>query len=253
MIGPQQHAWYVYGIVPADVELTGDGKGIGQPPAPVGLVRSGDIGALVSEVDTSRPIGQPEDLLAHQRLLDATAGGVPVLPVRFGALLPDRRAVAEELLAPHHDEFLAALHELEARVQYVVRARYIEQAALAEVLAEDPDAAALRDQIRDAPDKASRDLRIRLGETVARHLDARRKADTETLVTTLAEHARGYAVRPPGHELDAANVAFLCETSQRKPFEGAVADLAELWRDRATVRLLGPQAAYDFVPTGAEA
>jgi len=101
--------YYVYGIVPQDVEATADARGVGDPPARVEVVRHEDIAALVSAIDVTKPLGRPEDLMAHQQLLDASSADAPVLPIRFGAVMADAEAVVNELLAPHHDEFAAAL------------------------------------------------------------------------------------------------------------------------------------------------
>ncbi|WP_196771136.1 GvpL/GvpF family gas vesicle protein, partial [Mycobacterium colombiense] len=55
---------YVYGIVPADVQVEEHARGVGDPPAKVDVVREGDIAALISDVPTDRPLGTPEDLQA---------------------------------------------------------------------------------------------------------------------------------------------------------------------------------------------
>jgi len=63
---PAKTGLYVYGIVPADVEP--------DPDAEVDVVRHGRIAALVADVSLDRPLGTPDDLLNHERLLDAVAG-----------------------------------------------------------------------------------------------------------------------------------------------------------------------------------
>jgi hypothetical protein len=242
---------YVYGIVPADVEVDPDARGVGDPPAKVELVRNGDLAALVSEIDTSMPLGRPEDLMAHQRLLDATAPEAPVLPLRFGAVLSGPDAVADELLEANHDEFAAALSELEGRAQYVVKGRYVEDAVLREVLDEDKEAAQLREQIKQGSEEATRDLRIQLGELVNEAVMAKREADTRTLGDALESVVIASTVREPSHEEDAANVAVLVETVKQDDLERAVSGLAEEWEGRIKLRLLGPMAPYDFVVTPA--
>jgi Gas vesicle synthesis protein GvpL/GvpF len=62
--------------------------------------------------------------------------------------MSDAQAVAEELLTPHEQEFATALAALEGGVEYVIKGRYAEQAVLREVLAENPRAGRLREQIR---------------------------------------------------------------------------------------------------------
>ncbi|GAA4602911.1 GvpL/GvpF family gas vesicle protein [Actinoallomurus liliacearum] len=238
---------YVYGILPGDVELTPDARGLRD--GDVDLVRHGDIAALVSEIDLGGPIGRPEDLTAHERLLDDAAVEVPVLPMRFGAVLASREAVEQELLAANHDQFLAALDEIEGRVEYTLKSRYEEQAVLREIISENPDATRLLEQIQGRPEELTRDARIRLGEFINQAISAKRDADTQWVCQALSEYSQASVRRRPTHPQDAAQVAFLVETDRRAEFEKAVAKIAEVWHGRAGVRLLGPMAPYDFVIT----
>jgi Gas vesicle synthesis protein GvpL/GvpF len=240
---------YVYGIIPADVELTPGTRGVGEPPNAVELVRHGEIAALVSDVSTNRPLGRPDDLLAHERLLDATSAEVPVLPLRFGAVVTDVRAVVDELLAPHHDEFLATLNELEGRAEYVVKGRYVEQAVLREVLDEAPEIARLRDTIRGRPEEATWDARMRLGELVNTSITAKREADTGAMVDAFDPLCVSIVVREPTHEQDAVHVALLVDTDRQPEIEEVLDEFETRWAGRVELRLLGPLAPYDFVRT----
>jgi hypothetical protein len=243
-------ACYVYGIVPADVEIDEEASGVGDPPGHVELVRRGTIAAMVSDVRVDRPLNRPQDLLAYEQLLDQTATEVPVIPLRYGAVLTDRQAVEEELLADHHDEFAQALSNLEHCAEFVVRGRYVEEAVLAEVLSEYPEAAQLREQIQGMPVDASREHRIQLGEFLYQAITAKREADTRRVLDALAPHCEHTVERMATHEEDAAHVAVLARTDRQQEIEKALAELAEEWSGRVDLRLLGPMAPYDFVPTG---
>ncbi|MEV4014676.1 GvpL/GvpF family gas vesicle protein [Nonomuraea angiospora] len=243
---------YVYGIVPEDVQVSDEARGVGTPPAPVRLVRHGKLGALVSEVAIDRPLGTPDDLVAHQQLLDATAAEVPVLPLRFGAVLTNREAVVDELLAPHHDEFVAALDELEGRAEFVVKGRYDERAVLMEVLNENVEAAQLRDEIRGKPEAATREARIRLGEVINQAISAKREADTQAVLDRLTPLSVFTVVRDPSHERDAVHLALLIENDRQGELEEAVEEYSRLWAGRIELDLRGPLAPYDFVVSGGE-
>ncbi|WP_433240937.1 GvpL/GvpF family gas vesicle protein [Streptosporangium sp. CA-135522] len=243
---------YVYGVVPADVELTAEARGVGDPPERVTLVRHGDVAALVSDILLDRPLGRPDDLLAHQRLLDDTAAEVPVLPFRFGAVLTDSEAVIEELLRPNHDAFVTALKELEGRTEYVVKGRYVERVVIGEVLAEEPEAARLREEIRDLPEEATWDARIQLGQLVGEAVAAKRDADTAAFVDAVAPRCVAVAVREPTHEQDAVHVAVLVEADRQAEFEEVLDGFGERWAGRIDLRLLGPMAPYDFVTTSGQ-
>lgn len=246
----QRTGVYVYGIVPGDVKLNSGVHGVGDPPGEITLVRSGDLAALVSEVDLTKPLGTPEDLQAHAEILDATITDAPVLPSRFGAVLTNEEAVAEELLDANHDEFAKALRLLEGRVQYMVRGRYVEQAILEEILSENSGAARLADRIRGADRDATRELRIQLGEAINNAMTKKRKADTRLLVSAMKDHCVESSIRAETSELDAVYVAFLIEADKTGELERVVNDLADRWRDRVELTVRGPMAPYDFMATG---
>jgi hypothetical protein len=236
---------YVYGIVPADVEFTEEIRGVGN--GEVRLVRSGELAAMVSEVDLSKPVGTPDDLEAHEEILDSVVTGAPVLPLRFGAVLTGEDEVIAELLEPHSEEFAQALAELEGRVQYVVRGRYAEQAILLEVLSENEEAAELAQQIRGSDPDATRDDRIRLGEIINNAIAAKREADTRELLSRMQDHCQASMAREPTHELDAVYVAFLMDADAEEQLDQATEELGEDWQGRIELQVRGPMAPWDFV------
>lgn len=244
--GTARTGTYVYGIVPSDVEVSDDARGVGGESAKVDVIRHGEIAALVSELSLDRPLGTPNDLVAHEGLLDATAAEVPVLPIRFGAVVTGPEAVVDELLAPHHDDFLSALRELEGKAQYVIKGRYVEQTVLREIMHEYPELADLREQIRNQPEEVTRDARISIGETVNQAISAKRDADTQAVIEAVTPICTLTSLRDPSHELDAVHLAVLIETDRQGDLEAALGKLAERWADRVALRLLGPLAPYDF-------
>ncbi|MBC2638223.1 MULTISPECIES: GvpL/GvpF family gas vesicle protein [unclassified Rhodococcus (in: high G+C Gram-positive bacteria)] len=238
---------YVYGIVPADIEIAEEATGVAD--GTVDLVTQGEIAALVSELSVDRALGKPEDLRAHADLLDGTARVAPVLPLRFGAVLSDADAVKEELLSAHADEFASALDQLAGKAQYIVKGRYVEKAILREIIDESEEAAQLRDAIRDKSEDAGRDARMALGELVSNAIAAKRDQDTQTTVEALDDLVESVNMREPTHEEEAVQVAVLADVERQEELEEVVGQLAENWEGRVEIKLLGPQAAYDFVVT----
>jgi hypothetical protein len=237
---------FVYGVVPGDVEPMPDARGVGDPPGRIKVLTHGDVAALVSEVPVDRPLGRPADLEAFEGLLNGTAEVAPVIPVRFGAVLTDPDAITE-LLARYEEQFATALGELEGQAEYIVRGRYVEDAVLGEVLAENEEVRRLRDAIAGKPEEAARVDRIRLGEIVNKAVEAKRAEDTQRAVDRLSPYATQAVVREPTHEQDAVTAALLVAADRADDLEDAVRELGEEWSGRVTLRLLGPLAAYDFV------
>ena len=210
--GQQQKGIFVYGILPADIEVAAGTPGIGKHPGLLRDVRCDGLAALISEVDTSGQLGSPDDLRAHREILDATATEVPVLPLSFGTVLASEDAVVKDLLAAHHDEFTAALDQLEGRTEFQVKGRYVKDAV---------------------PDEGK----------------ARREEDTRALKQAMEGLCVASVAREPAHELDAVHIAFLVPVDQEPEVERMIEDLARDWEGRIDVQLLGPMAAYDFAGT----
>ncbi|PKV81847.1 GvpL/GvpF family gas vesicle protein [Nocardia fluminea] len=240
-------AVYVYGIVPADVEPEPHATGVGDPPGEIAVVRHGEIAALVSTLSSDRALGTPQDLTAHAELLDGSATVAPVLPLRFGAVMTDAEAVESELLAANEAEFRAALAELEGRGQFVIKARYVEDTLLRELLEENAEAARLREEIRDKPPDATRNERIALGELINQAIEAKRAEDTRTVLAELERLDPLVNQRAPTDDEDAVHLAVLIDLDRQPELEETLRGLAENWDDRVDVNLLGPMAAYDFV------
>jgi len=239
-------AVYVYGLVGADTQLPDGLTGLG-PSGKVSTIVHGDVAAIVGDVPADRPLGTRDDLLAHEAVVDTVASNAAVLPMRFPAVV-EEEGVVEELLAPHHDRFVAALSELEGRVQYTLKGRYEQDVVLREVLESDPEIQQLQAEIRDLPEDATYHQRLRLGELVVGQLEERRNAEAEQLVTRLEPYAVGVVEHHPGQPDDIVHTAFLVERGRAQEFEDAVEGLGAQLHGRARLRLLGPLAPYDFVP-----
>jgi hypothetical protein len=241
---------YVYGIVPSATPLAAGTFGVrgSRGREPVNLVPYGDIAALVS--GSGPALTQPENLVAHKRLLDELAAAVPILPLRFGTVLADRQAVTDLLLVPGHETFCAALARLEGCAQYLVNGRYAEETVLREVLAENPEAAKLRDDVNAFADAdATYGLRIRLGRIVSTAIEAKRMADTRALCDAVAPSCIATTAREPTHAHDAVNLALLASIRRQADIEQMMSKAAREWAGRVRLHLVGPMAPYDFAQT----
>jgi len=231
---------YVFAIVPAGTPVpAADGDG---PARGLALVEAGELAAVVGQVPTERPLGRAADLRAHDRVIaDLVAAGVPVLPMRFGAVVADEEAVVEELLRPNDAEFGEALATLAGRVQYTVRAEYEQEPVLRQLLASRPDIRRLRDKA--GADSAGQ---VRLGQVIVQALEELRPADAAGLLSDLIGTVDVHLHEPSAPE-EVLHAAFLVDVSHAPAFERRVEKAAAERAGRVRMRLVGPTAAYDFV------
>jgi hypothetical protein len=245
--GPQ----YVYGVTRADATLPDDLAGLDDHPVSL-VVDGGTCAAIVSALPRDRALGERADLVAHQRVLNALVdAGTPVLPFRFGAALADRDAVAKELLAGNADRFGAVLDRLQGRIELRLKATYVQDAVLREIMESEPEIAELARRLRDVPPDIADAVyydRVRLGELIAQAMQARRDEDGRVLLDGAAAAAEAAAPKPPVREEDVLDASFLVAADRRAEFEEAVDALGRAHGDRIRLRLIGPLPPYDFVP-----
>jgi Gas vesicle synthesis protein GvpL/GvpF len=232
---------HVYGVTRAGVALPEDlaGRSGGTPRAVV----DGSLQAVVCDVgDDAR--ARREDLLNHAHVLERIVADSTVLPVQFGMLMPNDDTVRQDLLSQDRDSLERLLSAFDGLVQVSVTATHIEDAALREVLRRDPELAAMRDAVRG---KASQDAeQLRLGEAVARALEALAADDGARIVERLAPVVRAVAEQDP-RGLQVANIALLVERAARDDLDAAVTLVREELSSRVNLRYVGPQPPYAFL------
>ncbi|NWJ69649.1 GvpL/GvpF family gas vesicle protein [Pseudonocardia sp. ICBG1122] len=237
-------ATYVYGLVragaPVPEGLTGLGSGA------VTTVEHDGLVAVVGDVPDGRPLGTRDDLLAHEAVVDGVAKATTVLPMRFPAVI-EESGIVDELLAPHRDEFLAVLADLDGKVQYTLRGRYDQEVLLREIVEEDEEIRALNERVRELPEDVGQQDRIQLGERIVAALDERSAVDVADIDERLRPFAAQVSISPSPQPDEVVTAAYLVERSKAAEFEEAVEELGRDTHDWLRLRLLGPLAPYDFV------
>ncbi|TDC58827.1 GvpL/GvpF family gas vesicle protein [Actinomadura sp. GC306] len=242
---------YVYGVTRSGATLPGDVLGLDDKP--VTMIEDGGVcAAIVSDLPQGRALGERADLVAHQRVLNALVdAGTVVLPFRFGAALADRGAVEKELLAGNSERFGRILEQLDGTVELRVKATYVQDTVLREIMAADPDIAELSQRLREVPADAADAVyydRVRLGELIAQTMERMRESDGQALLDGAAGAAEAAVTKTPAREEDVLDASFLVRADRRAEFEQAVEELSREHGERIKVRLIGPLPPYDFVP-----
>jgi len=242
-------AVYVYGIVAAGKPFQ---LPAGVDGAEASLHESEGVAAIVSRVP-NRPVqATRRNLEAHAALLAAALEQRdPVLPMRFGILLPDENALETDLLRgarPQLDELLA---RFAGTAEFELKALYTDQdALLEEAVRSDPRIAKLRG-------RSGYHEQIQLGELVATALEERRRRDEALLVERLSPLASDWRAREDLPERVAAKLSFLVERRRQEALEAEAELLAEELHPQLQLRLDGPLPPHNFVdlelPAGAAA
>jgi hypothetical protein len=235
---------YVYGVVAAAAEVP-QRNGIGD--APLELLASDGVAALVSDVSPGELKLGREAMSAHAEVLDAAHALSTVLPMRFGVIMEDDREVRRQLLDAHREALTSQLQEFEGTTELKVRATYEEDQLLREVVREDQDVARLRTALRGYSEDATYYGRIELGELITRAIERKRELDAGEMLDALGPLALAVDVAPPAHERMVLNASFLVKQERVEEFDAAVNRIGEAQARRMRLKYVGPLPPHSFV------
>jgi Gas vesicle synthesis protein GvpL/GvpF len=235
---------YVYGVVGSTTSPAVHATGVGG--ATVRTVPFGEVAALVSSV--SPPIrAKRRELMSHAEVLNDISTSATVVPLRFGTIFHDPDSVVTEFLEPRHDELAKLLETLAGRAELMVKAYYVEEAILAEIVREDRHVARLRAATLERPPAAAHAERIELGRAVAAALEARAAADSAAILDVLRPFALDVRVDETPIEHQVLRASVLVDRGHVPAVDAALSELAERNAGRIRFKYVGPLAPHSFV------
>lgn len=236
----QEH--YLYAVVFADAPIPDDLKGIEDNP--VATVRHGQLAAVIGELP-ARPLGKRADLMAHQHVVQQLAERTTVVPARFASVVGE--SIVKDVLRPHHDTLVANLGKLEGCRQFTLRAEYIPDIVLPEIVRRDDRIRRLREEILRLGEERSYGQRIQQGELVVQAFQQMGRLDAERIHRALDPFVTAVSDQETSRPEEIVRLAVLVADAKRDEFESAVDRIGGEEGGRIQLQLVGPQAPYDFV------
>lgn len=243
---------YVYGVM-RTAEAPRPAKSAGIGSADVGVTAFEDLAALTSPLASPTIRARRRDLMIHSDVLAAALERGTVVPVQFGMVFESAQAVISDLLEPRRKELKKLLDDLEGRVELSVKAFYVEQAILAEIVRDSSRVARLREVTRSAPPAASHGARLELGELVAAELRARARHDADKILEQLRPLADAVEVAGEPIEHEVLRASFLVSRKNVASFDKAINDIARHEDGRIHFKYVGPLPPHSFVSLGGRA
>ncbi|MDH7578642.1 MAG: GvpL/GvpF family gas vesicle protein [Bacillota bacterium] len=238
---------YLYGIINTQASLcfAVNSKGV---EVAVYTIHYQDLACLVS--DTSSPVCDPlpENLLTHEKVLQAALQDYTVLPVRFGTILKDRPAV-EAFLAQNYFEIKQVLADLTGKIELGLKVIWKKDAFIREIEAAEPRIPELKKRIAERLPEECTGLRLQLGQLVAGVVEDRRRFYVRVIYEPLAECAFLASLNPLAGERMVLNAAFLVEKEREAEFDRLVNRVCEKFEDRFDFKYTGPWAPSSFITT----
>lgn len=238
---------YVYGVMRADDLGAGIEPEQGEDAHRVEVIVHEDLAVLVSAIEGEPVRLRREAVVAHSDVLQWALAHGPVLPLRFGTVMPGADALRRDLLQPRREEFRARLDDLADKAEFRLKVSYREQPVLRSILAGDPELRRSADSLRGLPAEASHFQRVRLGERMGLAVQGRRYADVQQLIAELEPIAVAVEIGAPQQPLMVLNASVLIAEAMRGRFDATVERLARERAELMEFKLIGPLPAHSFV------
>lgn len=259
-------ALYLYAVARAeDGDALPGGPGGIDPRGALELVAADGLVALCSAIvpgELERIAGEAQDgdltgleaaARAHAGVLERAGGARSLLPLRFGTVVADR-AAAVRLLRERHGELERTLERLEGTCEWGVKALLARERLEAELAADEPALAELR-ELGGGDGGGAFFARRRLERELADRVASRVPALAAELHERLAGCARAATANPPQpRELSGyademiLNGAYLVERGGEERLRAAVGELSRAYAELGvSLELTGPWPAYNFV------
>jgi Gas vesicle synthesis protein GvpL/GvpF len=258
---------YLYGVVRANVRITGELPGVDSRNNAF-LLEGSELAAIVSSVPLEEFGEEPlrenlneaawleQKARAHEGVLEALLESTTVVPTRLCTIFSDEKQV-REMMSRERAALLEAIERLEGKAEWGVKA-FAEPGALERAALERAKEGAGEEPV--SPGAAYMDRRRR--EARARE-NAEEIADgwAQAIHERLARRASEALLNPlqrrevSGHDGDMLlNGVYLVEDEEVERLRELASELVEEYRARGVaVELTGPWPAYNFVKNSIEA
>lgn len=234
---------YIYGIIreqePKQFEIAGI---LGEGDRPY-TIPYGGFSAVVSDAPLQIYENNPENLLAHNRVLEAVMKDYDVFPLRFGTVAQTEEEVLN-LLKMTGEALSEAIHSVKGKVEYDVEIDVDEGKLLQETQAMSP---VIQNIKRLSEGKTlTVDEQVKIGKVVAQELVKEKLTLAAFIKNSLIFGVEKIVSLRLPRPQTLLNVAILLKKENGPLFENMISELDQKLEDKVRFRITGPLPPYHF-------
>ena len=239
---------YVYAVISSGEQRMFEVHGVGGGHDEVYSIPNRNVAAVVSASPLAnyRSLKREQAvryLLSHQRVVETVMHDFPVLPVKFGTVLPDETWV-HRLLTQGGTLFRTTLEQISDRVQMEVVVLWDLQKVFQEI-GQEAHIAQLKQEIAGQPAEETLVERTAVGQMVQAALEQRRTALRACVVYPLRELALDLVINPSMDDSMVANLALLLDQAGQEALDREL-DILDQEFEGLLFRRVGPLPPYSF-------
>ena len=245
----QRDGKYIYCIIASDYDINLGTIGIGGRGDLVSTIGFDGLCMVVSDHPLSRFVVNPENMLAHQRVIEEVMKEFrSVLPIRFGtiAATPDE---IRNLLNRRYSEFMELLKQFENKVELNVRGTWRNMGMIyKEIDMEHKELQKIRAEIDKLKGQEKKNLKIvEAGSLVEHALIQKKEIEAEKIIDAFRKSVYGYKHNKTSGDAMFMNTAFLVNSGREVEFDNIMADLGNKYLDRSDFVYTAPLPIFNFI------
>jgi hypothetical protein len=245
----QRDGKYIYCIIASDYDVNLGPIGIGGRGDLVSTIGFDGLCMVVSDHPLSRFVVNPENMLAHQRVIETVMKEfTSVLPIRFGiiAATPDE---IRNLLNRRYSEFMELLMEFKNKMEVNVRGSWKDMGMIyKEIDKVHIELKNLRTEIEKIDDKEKRNLKISEAGSLVEHALVEMKAnEAGEIIDAFRKSVFEYKLNKTTGDSMFMNTAFLINSGREIEFDNIMASLGKKYEGRSDFVYTAPLPIFNFI------
>jgi hypothetical protein len=238
---------YIYCIIDGNEGRNFGPMGIGKRDDIVSTIGFQDISAVISSSPVTQYVIDPENLMAHEKVIEIVMKDYTVLPVRFCTIANSAEEV-RTFLRRQYGGFKGMLHDLDNKVEMGLKVRWTHMDRIFEDIAQnDPDVETIKSRIAREGGEANSEEKVALGKAVKAALDEKKEITGEKILRQFKRLTLDTRQNDLVGDDMFLNAVFLIDRTREKQFDFLVEDLAEEYEGDADFKLVGPAPPFNFI------
>ena len=181
-----------------------------------------------------------EHLLVHQRIVEATMPFGPLVPVKFGTVLPGEKEVLQ-LLKQTKEVVELIQAEYEDMVQMEIAIMW-DSAEVFQAISQLSSVVELKKEAENGHPEA----RVQLGAHVKQLMDEKRNAYAADIIPQIKLVVEKMVVHPVMADEVVCNAAVLIDENKEDVLDRVLVQIDEQYKGKFTLKCLGPMPMYSF-------
>ena len=245
----QRDGKYIYCIIASDYDINLGPIGVGGRSDLVSTIGFDGLCMVVSDHPLSRFVVNPENMLAHQRVIEEVMKEFrSVIPIRFGiiAAAPDE---IRNLLNRRYSEFMELLRQFENKVELNVRGTWKNMGTIyKEIDKEHVELQKIRAEIEKLDEKEKKDAKINeAGKLVQLALLEKKEEESGRIIDAFRKSVFEHKHNKTSSDAMFMNTAFLVNSGREVEFDNIMADLGLKYQDRSDFVYTAPLPIFNFI------